>query len=282
MRARRDMFSATGEENTMNRAFLAMAVTAGAIAAAPVIAQQSRESPVPPNQKETVPVQLKAEQIKELQQRLNKQGFSSGNVDGIWGPDTSAAVMNFQARNGLQPTGQLDQKTLKALDLTGVIAGYSAAPPQTTIILAPSNPPATGAVGAVDRTLGTDMTGTNPDANAPDGTPGNPPGTAASRATDRTLGTDMTGTNSGGANAGTNAAGGDTNQAVATTNANAPQPASGANSFSMGEARRRIANRGFQNVNDLRKDTMGVWRGTATKDGQQVQVWLDYKGNVGQ
>lgn len=51
----------------MNRAFLAMAVTAGAIAAAPVIAQQSRESPVPPNQKETVPVQLKAEQIKELQ-----------------------------------------------------------------------------------------------------------------------------------------------------------------------------------------------------------------------
>jgi hypothetical protein len=25
-----------------------------------------------------------------------------------------------------------------------------------------------------------------------------------------------------------------------------------------------------------------VWRGTATKDGQSVQVWLDYKGNTGQ
>ena len=26
----------------------------------------------------------------------------------------------------------------------------------------------------------------------------------------------------------------------------------------------------------------GVWRGTATKAGQSAQIWLDYKGNVGQ
>jgi hypothetical protein len=39
---------------------------------------------------------------------------------------------------------------------------------------------------------------------------------------------------------------------------------------------------GFQNVSGLRKDDGGVWRDTATKDGQQVQVWFDYKGNVGQ
>ena len=83
-------------------------------------------------------------------------------------------------------------------------------------------------------------------------------------------------------NAGVNAAGGDSNQAIATTTANAMQPAHGANSFSQGEAQGRIANHGFQNVSSLRKDADGVWRGTATKDGQQVQVWLDYKGNVGQ
>lgn len=261
----------------MNCTFLAMAVAAGAIATAPVMAQQTRESPVPPNQRETVPVQLKAKQVMELQQRLNKQGFSSGHVDGIWGPDTSAAVMNFQARNGLQATGQLDQKTLKALG----IAASSAAPVQNATAPALTSPP-NAADSAADHTLGTNMTGTNPGASAPDGTPGNPPGTALGRATDRTLGTNATGTNPGGSNTGTNAAGGDTNQAVATTNANAPQPARGANSFSIGEARHRIADHGFQNVNDLHKDAMGVWRGTATKDGQQVQVWLDYKGNVGQ
>lgn len=55
----------------------------------------------------------------------------------------------------------------------------------------------TGAgVGAsVDHTLGTNMTGTNPAAHAPDGTPGNPPGTAASRAVDSALGTNISGAN---------------------------------------------------------------------------------------
>ena len=55
----------------------------------------------------------------------------------------------------------------------------------------------TGAVGSVDRALGTDMSGTNPAANAPDGTPGNPKGTMASRAVDKTLGTNISGANPG-------------------------------------------------------------------------------------
>ncbi len=76
-------------------------------------------------------------------------------------------------------------------------------------------------------------------------------------------------------------ASGNDNQTVATTNANAATPASGHNSFSKGEARRRIASEGFTAVGGLKKDTHGVWRGNATKDGQSVSVWLDYKGNVG-
>ncbi len=83
-------------------------------------------------------------------------------------------------------------------------------------------------------------------------------------------------------NSGTAAASGDRNQAVATTDANAPQPARGANSFSMGEARARLQRGGFQNVSGLHKDNGGVWRGTASRNGQQVSVWLDYKGNMGQ
>jgi hypothetical protein len=83
-------------------------------------------------------------------------------------------------------------------------------------------------------------------------------------------------------NTGKAAAAGDRNQAVATTGANAPQPAKGANSFSDGEARRRIESRGYSTVADLKKDGDGVWRGSAMKDGAKVGVWLDYKGNIGQ
>jgi len=35
-------------------------------------------------------------------------------------------------------------------------------------------------------------------------------------------------------------------------------------------------------VGALTKDDGGVWRGSATRDGQPAQVWLDYKGNSGQ
>ena len=77
------------------------------------------------------------------------------------------------------------------------------------------------------------------------------------------------------------AASGNDNQTVATTNANAAQPAYGHNSFSKGQARQRIASEGFTAVTGLRKDGHGVWRGQATKDGQTTGVWLDYKGSVG-
>lgn len=85
-----------------------------------------------------------------------------------------------------------------------------------------------------------------------------------------------------GRNTGTAAAAGDRNQAVTTTSASAPQPARGANSFSTGEARRRIQRSGYTNVSGLKKDDGGVWRGTANKGGTSSSVWLDYKGNVGQ
>lgn len=83
-------------------------------------------------------------------------------------------------------------------------------------------------------------------------------------------------------NTGAAAAAGDRNQAVVTTGANAPQPAKGANSFSDGEARRRIESSGYSTVAELKKDDNGVWRGNAMKDGAKVGVWLDYKGNIGQ
>jgi hypothetical protein len=74
------------------------------------------------------------------------------------------------------------------------------------------------------------------------------------------------------------------NPAVATTsNANdTVAPAKGSNSFTEGQAKDRIAQRGYSNVGGLKKDDDGVWRGTAQNSGRQVPVWLDYKGNVGE
>ena len=57
-------------------------------------------------------------------------------------------------------------------------------------------------------------------------------------------------------------------------------PVAGANSFTEGQARSRIEEKGFGNVADLKKDDKGVWRGTAMKDGKSVSVSLDYQGNI--
>jgi opacity protein-like surface antigen len=70
--------------------------------------------------------------------------------------------------------------------------------------------------------------------------------------------------------------------AVNTPNSppNPQAPVSGANSFTEGQAKSRIESNGYTNVSGLRKDDQGVWRGTAMKDGRQVNVSLDFQGNV--
>ena len=63
-----------------------------------------------------------------------------------------------------------------------------------------------------------------------------------------------------------------------TTNPNAP--VEGSNSFTEGQARSRIEDRGFKNVQDLKKDDSGVWRGKADHNGKTVTVSVDFQGNV--
>lgn len=113
--------------------------------------------------------------------------------------------------------------------------------------------------------------------NMAPGATSNAPIPGVSTSTGTTPGTGVVDRNTGAA-----AASGDRNQAVTTTGANAAQPARGSNSFTQNEARRRLERNGFQSVSGLTKDSGGVWRGTATKDGQSVPVWLDFKGNAGQ
>jgi hypothetical protein len=57
-------------------------------------------------------------------------------------------------------------------------------------------------------------------------------------------------------------------------------PVAGANSFTEGQAKSRIEEKGFNNVHDLKRDDAGVWRGKADQNGQAVNVSLDFQGNV--
>ena len=70
--------------------------------------------------------------------------------------------------------------------------------------------------------------------------------------------------------------------AVNTPNSppNPTAPVSGANSFTEVQAKSRIESNGYTNVSGLLKDDQGVWRGMAMKDGRNVNVSMDFQGNV--
>lgn len=71
------------------------------------------------------------------------------------------------------------------------------------------------------------------------------------------------------------------NPAINSTGPNNPgAPAAGANSFTERQAKARLNDQGFSDVGALTKDKDGIWRGKATRNGQTVDVGVDYQGNV--
>jgi peptidoglycan hydrolase-like protein with peptidoglycan-binding domain len=55
--------------------------------------------------------------IQAVQDHLRRAGTYNGAADGVWGPDSFAALQQFQAAHQLQVTGQLNQATVTALGL---------------------------------------------------------------------------------------------------------------------------------------------------------------------
>src|SRR5580704_14901094 len=55
--------------------------------------------------------------VQAVQDHLRRAGTYNGATDGIWGPDSFAALQQFQAGHQLQVTGQLNQATVAALGL---------------------------------------------------------------------------------------------------------------------------------------------------------------------
>jgi N-acetylmuramoyl-L-alanine amidase len=59
---------------------------------------------------------LRGDDVAELQHRLGRIGFDCGKVDGIFGPDTARALLDFQSNCGLVVDGTCGPVTLRAIE----------------------------------------------------------------------------------------------------------------------------------------------------------------------
>ena len=61
----------------------------------------------------------RGEEVRQIQTKLKRWGYYSGNVDGIYDSQTLAAVKWFQSKNGLSVDGIAGPKTLAAMGIMG-------------------------------------------------------------------------------------------------------------------------------------------------------------------
>lgn len=57
-------------------------------------------------------------EVRQIQTKLKQWGYYNGNVDGIYGSKTLAAVKYFQSKNGLKVDGVAGNNTLKAMGIS--------------------------------------------------------------------------------------------------------------------------------------------------------------------
>lgn len=102
---------------------IATAAATAVLATSPALAQQAGQGSQTLDQEQAqgsgAQLQLSPSTVRQVQQALNQAGYSVVNVDGTWGPGTAQALQNFQQAQGLEPTGQLNQRTLDALGIQG-------------------------------------------------------------------------------------------------------------------------------------------------------------------
>ncbi|MBK0401266.1 peptidoglycan-binding protein [Limibaculum sp. M0105] len=76
--------------------------------------------------------------VADAQSGLARLGFKPGPVDGIYGPRTRNAVMDYQRMRGLQVTGQIDQDFARSLDAEIAALPRRPAPKTTDVARAPA------------------------------------------------------------------------------------------------------------------------------------------------
>lgn len=61
---------------------------------------------------------MRGETVRRIQSRLSEVGFDPGSIDGIFGPQTLAAVYAFQLAEGLVSDGEVGPETANALGVS--------------------------------------------------------------------------------------------------------------------------------------------------------------------
>ena len=55
--------------------------------------------------------------VANVQSALQQEGYYQGDIDGVLGPQTRAALAEYQSAQGLEPTGAVDEPTLETLGM---------------------------------------------------------------------------------------------------------------------------------------------------------------------
>ncbi len=75
-------------------------------------------SPDPPAAETLSRLWSTGNEVSAIQQKLKERGLYTGNVDGIYGPNTQSAVIKFQKQQGLSADGIAGPATLKRLGIS--------------------------------------------------------------------------------------------------------------------------------------------------------------------
>lgn len=90
--------------------------------AMPVLAQPDLEAQAPQQemqQAEAMRSPVTSATLRQVQEALQRRGYAVDNSDGRWSEQTASALRDFQQAQGLEPSGQLNSRTLGALGLGG-------------------------------------------------------------------------------------------------------------------------------------------------------------------
>src|SRR5690606_35926509 len=121
--------SAHSWRSSMNTTRTLIATAAALLLAGPALAQQDTQTTEPGaagtqaqqagTERNLQAMQRDPQTVRQIQQKLEDEGYRVGAVDGIWGPKTSSALKEFQQAQCLDADGKLSQSILSALGIEG-------------------------------------------------------------------------------------------------------------------------------------------------------------------
>jgi peptidoglycan hydrolase-like protein with peptidoglycan-binding domain len=110
----------------MNVKQVVIATTAAVVLAAPAFGADERRSPGSKPHSGMTGMgsqEMDSQTVRQIQQALQDKGQNVGEIDGIMGPRTQAALRQYQQSQGMQATGRVDRQTISSLGLSRAAPG---------------------------------------------------------------------------------------------------------------------------------------------------------------